>query len=80
MRFGVRSGERDVAEFTAGPGVLSSVALLPPGARPATHPWVHGVSLDGAHEATLRDILLASEDLDAFVAGLRAAGYAVVFR
>ena len=74
----VRHGGRDVLELHAGPGPLVSVARRAPGTPPVLHPWVHGTSLDGAHEGELRQILDGAEGLADLVARLRAAGYEVV--
>lgn len=62
-----------VMEIEGRPGNLISMAA--PSGPLATHPWLHGVSRDPAHEHRLRQLVLASSDFHDFCLRLIGAGY-----
>ena len=66
-----------VLEVSSRPGPIISTALLPPGTPPATSTFMSATARDAAHEDQLHGILVASRDLDGFLANLRAAGLVV---
>lgn len=67
-----------VLETEGRAGRLHSMAGLPEGGTSPEHPFLHGVSRDPMHEHSLRQILLASADYDAFLAACVEAGYNVL--
>lgn len=69
----VFSGERCVMEVEGRPGHLISMAA--PSGPLATHPWLHAVSRDPAHEHRLRGLVLDSSNFEEFCDRLVAAGY-----
>jgi hypothetical protein len=73
----VFDGNTQILEISDHPGPIVSTAELPPGQSPVTSPFMSATSRDAGHENQLYTILVASHDLDGFLAGLRAAGFDV---
>jgi hypothetical protein len=59
------------------PGHVISTAILPPGAKPATHPFINAHALVAAEEDQLGKILGQARDFQEYVRLLRQAGYEV---
>lgn len=74
----VYDGELPILDVTDRPGPIISTAPPPPDGKPVMHPFLSATALDAGHEDRLRQILVASHDLDEFLRGLRAAGFKVV--
>ncbi len=66
-----------VLEVSSHPGPIVSTAHPPPGTPPVTSTFLSATARDASHENQLHDILVASHDLDGFLAKLRAAGLTV---
>lgn len=71
----VYKGERKVLWIKNEPGPLMSTALLPPGAKPAAHPFLTATALDANEEDALRGLLEAATDFDEFASLLKKNGY-----
>ena len=68
----------EVMTVTGRPGHVISAAAPPPGpAELSTHPFLSATSSSPLHEDPIARILAASASLEAFLAGLRAAGFEV---
>lgn len=76
--FYVLRGDRQVLKIKDEPGPLISGALLPPGQKPAQHPFLTAFTLDPMEEDSLRQVLEKSKSFVDFVSNLKAAGYTVV--
>ena len=74
-RYHVFFGAEPVLSLESRPGRLYSMARLPEGATAPGHPFIDGVSHHPVFEHRLRELLLASEDFDAFVGRLVADGF-----
>lgn len=74
----VYDGEDIVLTVQNRPGVLLSVAHPPPGVPLPEHPFLNGASHSASHEHQLRQLLEASDDMDAFLAALDDAGFRLV--
>ncbi len=73
----VYDGDTLVLDVSSRPGAIRSTAHPPPGTPPVTSTFLSATARDASHENQLRDILVASHDLDGFLANLRAAGLTV---
>jgi hypothetical protein len=73
----VYDGDTLILTIRGEPGPITSTAMLPPGVRPVTHPFLSAAAREAGHESQLRGILDASSSLDDFLARLRAAGFRV---
>jgi hypothetical protein len=73
----VLKGDRKVLWMKAEPGPITSTGMLPPGAKPATHPFLTAQAKDPGEENALHDLLEQSKDFPDFVARLEKAGYTV---
>jgi hypothetical protein len=76
-RWEVLDGDTVVLEVSDRPGILRSTAMLPPGMAPAQHSFLSATARSAVHEDRLRKILLASSDVEGFLAALRADGLTV---
>jgi hypothetical protein len=73
----VYDGEMLILTFRGEPGPITSTAMLPPGVRPVTHPFLSAAAREAGHESQLRELLDASTSVEDFLARLRAAGFRV---
>jgi hypothetical protein len=73
----VFDGSLLILELSDRPGAITSTSDLPPGTPPVTSSYMSAAARDAMHEGALREILEASPDLAAFLAGLQRAGYVI---
>lgn len=74
----VYDNETLILEVNDAPGPILSTASLPPGARPATHPFLSATAKSAVHEDALHRHLVAAKTLREFLESLIASGYRVV--
>ena len=74
----VYDGDELILDVNDSPGPIMSTASLPPGARPATHPFLSATAHSAIHENKLHQRLVASKSLPEFLSLLRADGFRVV--
>lgn len=74
----VYDGDTPILEVSDRPGPITSTAPLPPGAPPATSPFLSAAALDAGHEDQLATLLGGAHSLDEFLHALAAAGFRVV--
>ena len=76
-KFEVRREGTVVLDVVDTPGPLRSTASPPPGASETKHAFLTATAYEPGAENELRDILLASDSTDSFVARLSQAGFEV---
>lgn len=80
QRWEVFDGATLILEVSDVPGPILSTAMPPPGVKPVTHPFLSAAARSAIHEHRLREVLLASKDVEDFLERLRAAGFTVKAR
>jgi len=77
QRWKVYDGSTLILDVSSIPGPIISTAAPPPGLKPVTHPFLSAAARSALHENRLRELLVASKDLEDFISRLRAAGFEV---